>query len=161
MGDDIFAVLDRLVPRGNFTPSQPDDEGVHYDVQGDEQVVHTNAIQGIQPLAIRTPQSGCDAEKGQLRELWKYRQPVVIGTGTFANMWLEMYQGNCVKKLHPNKITTQQVEYISIRRLKLVGAVWTCPSDLQCVMEYMDGGDLRDYLTCQSPVKGPTNICTS
>ncbi|KAF0714617.1 Aste57867_3783 [Aphanomyces stellatus] len=35
--------------------------------------------------------------------------------------------------------------------VKLVGAVWTRPADLQCVMEYMDGGDLRDYLTHHSP----------
>ncbi|KAF0714616.1 hypothetical protein As57867_003771, partial [Aphanomyces stellatus] len=88
----------------------------------------------------------------------------VVGAGAFADVWLGSYE-NCpvaVKKLHRNRVSTQQMEsfvdeiklmskFDSPYIVKLVGAVWTRPADLQCVMEYMDGGDLRDYLTHHSP----------
>ncbi|OQR84765.1 protein kinase [Achlya hypogyna] len=35
--------------------------------------------------------------------------------------------------------------------IKLIGVAWTNPSDLQCVLEYMDMGDLRSHLSCTTP----------
>ncbi|KAF0705986.1 hypothetical protein As57867_006840, partial [Aphanomyces stellatus] len=39
--------------------------------------------------------------------------------------------------------------------VKLVGAIWTRPADLKCVMEYMDSGDLRDFLSSHTPANFP------
>ncbi|KAF0700433.1 hypothetical protein As57867_009022, partial [Aphanomyces stellatus] len=88
----------------------------------------------------------------------------VLGRGAFADVWLALYQNSAVavKKLHQRNVTLEQMEsfvdeiklmskFDSPYIVKLVGAVWTRPADLQCVMEYMDGGDLRDYLTHHSP----------
>ena len=37
--------------------------------------------------------------------------------------------------------------------VKLVGASWTRPIEMECVVEYMDLGDLRSYLVNQSPAQ--------
>ncbi|KAF0699528.1 Aste57867_9903 [Aphanomyces stellatus] len=83
----------------------------------------------------------------------------VLGSGGFANVWLGIYHDQvvAVKKLHGAKVTLGQMQSFvnEIQILctfdlpyivKLIGAVWTRPSDLQCVMEMMDGGDLKGYL---------------
>ncbi|KAF0697858.1 Aste57867_11480 [Aphanomyces stellatus] len=82
-----------------------------------------------------------------------------IGSGAFADVWLGTFDGEAVavKKMHANRVTITQlqsfVEEIKLMRtfdspyiVKLVGAVWTRPSDVKCVMELMDSGDLKDYL---------------
>ncbi|KAF0708009.1 hypothetical protein As57867_006458, partial [Aphanomyces stellatus] len=83
----------------------------------------------------------------------------VLGSGAFADVWLGTFQGKpvAVKKLHQNRVNTLQLQsfvdeiqlmstFESPFIVKLIGAAWTRPMDLQCVMEYMDSGDLRDYL---------------
>ncbi|KAF0705143.1 Aste57867_7121 [Aphanomyces stellatus] len=35
--------------------------------------------------------------------------------------------------------------------VRLIGAAWTRPSDVKCVMELMDGGDLKDFLDRHNP----------
>ncbi|OQR96628.1 hypothetical protein ACHHYP_20734 [Achlya hypogyna] len=37
--------------------------------------------------------------------------------------------------------------------VSLVGASWTRPSNLECVIEFMNLGDLRTYLTRNTPVE--------
>ncbi|KAF0687004.1 Aste57867_21224 [Aphanomyces stellatus] len=83
----------------------------------------------------------------------------VLGSGAFANVWHGTYDGEsvAVKTLHHSKVTHHQVQsfiqeislmgsFNSPYIVKLIGAVWTRPSDVQCVMEFMSGGDLRDHL---------------
>ncbi|KAF0718195.1 hypothetical protein As57867_001844, partial [Aphanomyces stellatus] len=112
------------------------------------------------------PEGANDEEKLDMRELTLYRLPEtdiqvasVLGSGAFANVWLGTFQGKpvAVKKLHQNRVNTLQLQsfmdeiqlmstFESPFIVKLIGAAWTRPMDLQCVMEYMDSGDLRDYL---------------
>ncbi|OQS02236.1 kinase [Thraustotheca clavata] len=83
----------------------------------------------------------------------------VIGTGAFADVWLGKYKGQpvAVKILIPGKITIAATQsfideikllstFDSKYIVKCYGAMWSRPSDLKCVMEYMPLGDLRDYL---------------
>ncbi|KDO34202.1 TKL protein kinase [Saprolegnia parasitica CBS 223.65] len=39
--------------------------------------------------------------------------------------------------------------------IKLIGVAWSNPSDLQCVLEYMDMGDLRNHLSQTTPETYP------
>ncbi|RQM26102.1 hypothetical protein B5M09_010506 [Aphanomyces astaci] len=86
-----------------------------------------------------------------------------LGSGAFANVWRGTFLGDdvAVKVLHPNRVTVSQIQsfvgeielmswFASPYIVKLVGASWTRPSDLQCVMEFMDGGDLKEYLDTHS-----------
>ncbi|CAK4626916.1 unnamed protein product [Aphanomyces euteiches] len=62
-----------------------------------------------------------------------------LGSGAFADVWSGTFRSECVavKKLHSNR---------------LIGAAWTRPSDIKCVMELMDGGDLKqrlDHMTAE------------
>ncbi|KAF0696704.1 Aste57867_12558 [Aphanomyces stellatus] len=88
----------------------------------------------------------------------------VLGTGAFADVWLGSYCGEpvAVKQLHANNATITQLqsfvdeiilmsEFDSPRIVKLIGACWTRPRTLKCVMELMDGGDLRSYLVNHCP----------
>ncbi|RHY26110.1 hypothetical protein DYB32_007864 [Aphanomyces invadans] len=84
----------------------------------------------------------------------------------FGEVWRGTFHGDdvAVKMLHPSRVTVTQIQsFVSKIQLmnsfdspyivKLVGACWTRPSDLQCVMELMDGGDLKDYLDTHSPAQ--------
>ncbi|KAF0709800.1 hypothetical protein AaE_012766 [Aphanomyces astaci] len=86
-----------------------------------------------------------------------------LGSGAFANVWRGTFLGDdvAVKVMHPNRVTVSQIQsfvgeielmswFTSPYIVKLVGASWTRPSDLQCVMEFMDGGDLKEYLDTHS-----------
>ncbi|KAF0696977.1 Aste57867_12308 [Aphanomyces stellatus] len=92
----------------------------------------------------------------------------VVGAGAFANVWLGTYYGQhvAVKTLHSNKVTLLQVQafiqeialmgsFESPYIVRLIGAVWTRPSDVQGVMELMTGGDLKDHLTAHTPEAFP------
>ncbi|KAF0722481.1 hypothetical protein Ae201684_018390, partial [Aphanomyces euteiches] len=82
----------------------------------------------------------------------------ILGTGAFADVWLGSFQGSpvAIKKMHRHRATPTQLEsfvreiqlmaqFDSPYIVSLIGAAWTRPSDLKCVMELMDGGDLRDF----------------
>ncbi|KAG9410983.1 hypothetical protein AC1031_019015 [Aphanomyces cochlioides] len=83
-----------------------------------------------------------------------------LGSGAFADVWSGSFHGNgvAVKVLQASRVTsaTQIQSFVSEILLmssfdspfivKLLGASWTRPTDLKCVMELMDGGDLKDYL---------------
>ncbi|KAF0696710.1 Aste57867_12564 [Aphanomyces stellatus] len=85
----------------------------------------------------------------------------LVASGAFADVWLGSYGGDAVaiKILHPNCISVAQLQsfvaeiqlmmqFDSPYIVQLVGACWTTPVNVQCVMEFMDGGDMRDYLAC-------------
>ncbi|KAF0689456.1 Aste57867_19091 [Aphanomyces stellatus] len=89
----------------------------------------------------------------------------VVGTGGFADVYAGTFHGNTVaiKKLHTKSVTVTQLQsfiaeillmstFDSPYIVKLVGASWTQPIDIKCVMEYMDGGDLRHYLQAHNAV---------
>ncbi|RHY25974.1 hypothetical protein DYB32_007974 [Aphanomyces invadans] len=89
-----------------------------------------------------------------------------LGSGAFAEVWRGSFLGDdvAVKMLHPSCVKVTQIQsFVSKIQLinsfdspyivKLVGACWTRPSDLQCVMELMDGGDLKEYLHTHSPAQ--------
>ncbi|KAF0711578.1 hypothetical protein As57867_005181, partial [Aphanomyces stellatus] len=87
-----------------------------------------------------------------------------LGHGAFADVWLASFHGKsvAVKMLHRSNVSIKQLQsFIDEIKLmssfdcqyivKLVGATWARPSDLKCIMEYMNGGDLRDYLARTRP----------
>ncbi|KAF0718032.1 Aste57867_1948 [Aphanomyces stellatus] len=94
---------------------------------------------------------------------------VVLGSGGFAQVLLGTYAGTqrvAVKGLLPGRASLQQVqdlmdEILLVSRFQspyivtFVGAVWDKPIDLACVLEYMDQGDLRDYLGRHTPAQFP------
>ncbi|EEY54031.1 protein kinase, putative [Phytophthora infestans T30-4] len=90
-----------------------------------------------------------------------------LGGGAFAIVWLVNYRDSQLlasKRLRPDRRTKKHTAMF-IEEIKLiaqfdhpslvnfVGAAWTIESDLQMLLEYMDGGDLRRYLAgSQTPV---------
>ncbi|KAG6951501.1 hypothetical protein JG687_00013569 [Phytophthora cactorum] len=83
-----------------------------------------------------------------------------LSSGAFATVWLVRYRKSQLlasKRLRPErrtkKHTSNFVEEIKLvanfdhpNLVKLIGAAWTIESDLQALLEFMDGGDLRQYL---------------
>ncbi|KAF0701041.1 Aste57867_8487 [Aphanomyces stellatus] len=82
-----------------------------------------------------------------------------LGSGAFADVYRGTYRGQLIaaKKLQANRLTSNQLmafvgeiqllaSFNSPYIVKLVGAAWTCATDLTCIMELMDGGDLKDLL---------------
>jgi tRNA A-37 threonylcarbamoyl transferase component Bud32 len=83
-----------------------------------------------------------------------------IGSGAFGVIWLVKYRGSQLlasKRLRSDQVTKQRtqafVEEIKMvapfdhpNIVRLVGCAWTIESDLQALFEYMENGDLRDYL---------------
>ncbi|KAF0688647.1 Aste57867_19759 [Aphanomyces stellatus] len=93
-------------------------------------------------------------------------QTQMVGSGAFADVWLGSYRGQpvAIEQLHSHgKILTRAQlqsfvdEFVlmsafkSPRLVTLIGAAWTRPRMLQCVMEWMDQGDLRYYLASHGP----------
>jgi hypothetical protein len=83
-----------------------------------------------------------------------------IGHGAHGVVWRVMYRGATVlasKRIQTDQISPKRTqdfidEIALISRLqhpnivKFVGVGWTMESDLQVLLEFMDGGDLRGYL---------------
>uniref|UniRef100_H3GM04 Protein kinase domain-containing protein n=1 Tax=Phytophthora ramorum TaxID=164328 RepID=H3GM04_PHYRM len=83
-----------------------------------------------------------------------------LGSGAYATVWLVRYRESQLlasKRMRPELRSKQRtsafVEEIKLvasfehpNLVKFIGAAWTIESDLQALLEYMDGGDLRDYL---------------
>ncbi|GAB9469135.1 Tkl protein kinase [Globisporangium polare] len=84
----------------------------------------------------------------------------IIGKGAFGDVWLVKYRKTQLlasKRLRKSEATRPRIKNF-IEEIKLVaklehpnivsfvGAAWTIESDLQALFEFMDGGDLRDYL---------------
>ncbi|KAF0690146.1 Aste57867_18471 [Aphanomyces stellatus] len=89
----------------------------------------------------------------------------VLGTGASGEIWLGKYQHNifvAVKKLHAGNATQPQIQAfideISLMAtfrsefiVELIGAAWSRPNTLACVLEFMNGGDLRGFLIQTTP----------
>ncbi|KAG1698997.1 hypothetical protein DVH05_014370 [Phytophthora capsici] len=83
-----------------------------------------------------------------------------IGSGAFGIIWLVKYRGSQLlasKRLRSDQVTKQRtqafIEEIKMvapfdhpNIVRLVGCAWTIETDLQALFEYMECGDLRDYL---------------
>ncbi|KAF4037707.1 Protein kinase domain [Phytophthora infestans] len=94
-----------------------------------------------------------------------------LGRGGFATVWLVRYRNLQLlasKRLRSDRNTKKNVaafvEEIKLvanfdhpNIVKFVGAAWTVESDLQMVLEYMDGGDLRRYLSSPTTPTGWTH----
>ncbi|EQC39863.1 TKL protein kinase [Saprolegnia diclina VS20] len=92
----------------------------------------------------------------------------IAGRGAFAEVWRGSYNGAtvAVKKLQGARQSDREIQTF-VREIQLlssfdcpyivslVGATWNTPMDLQCVMEYMDAGDLRDHLNRQDAASFP------
>ncbi|CAK4115121.1 unnamed protein product [Aphanomyces euteiches] len=83
----------------------------------------------------------------------------ILGCGAFADVCRGTFQDEvvAVKVLQSNRTSLQQlkafVDEINLMAsfdspyiVKLIGAAWTRPLDILCVMEFMDSGDLKNYL---------------
>lgn len=83
-----------------------------------------------------------------------------IGSGAFGVIWLVKFRGSQLlasKRIRSDQVTKQRtqafIEEIKMvapfdhpNIVRLVGCAWTIESDLQALFEYMENGDLRDYL---------------
>ncbi|RHY09936.1 hypothetical protein DYB36_003436 [Aphanomyces astaci] len=87
-----------------------------------------------------------------------------LGSGAFADVMLGDYKGRevAVKRLLPGRATVREVQalvdeitllagFSAPYIVEFVGATWDKPIDLACVLEFMDLGDLRHYLSHQRP----------
>ncbi|KAH9157948.1 hypothetical protein AeRB84_000267 [Aphanomyces euteiches] len=92
-------------------------------------------------------------------ELKKLKMHEILGCGAFADVCRGTFQDEvvAVKVLQSNRTSLQQlkafVDEINLMAsfdspyiVKLIGAAWTRPLDILCVMEFMDSGDLKNYL---------------
>ncbi|OQR87180.1 protein kinase [Achlya hypogyna] len=83
----------------------------------------------------------------------------IVGHGSFAEVWKGTYNGTivAVKRLQNVRQSNQDIQdfineiqltagFDSPYIIKIIGVTWTSPSDLRCVIEFMDLGDLKDYL---------------
>ncbi|KAF0689455.1 Aste57867_19090 [Aphanomyces stellatus] len=99
-------------------------------------------------------------------ELLVYEE--ALGSGGFADVWRGTYLGQrvAIKKLKTNMVSDKDLEsfigeikcmakFDSPYTVTLVGAAWIEPRDIVCVMELMEGGDLRDYLLTHNPITFP------
>ncbi|EQC30415.1 TKL protein kinase [Saprolegnia diclina VS20] len=88
----------------------------------------------------------------------------VIASGAYGQVALGTYRNQvvAVKTLLPTKNTRADIQsFIDEINLmgsfqcpyvvELIGVAWTRPSSLQCVLEYMDMGDLKDHLAETTP----------
>ncbi|RHY57967.1 hypothetical protein DYB34_006932 [Aphanomyces astaci] len=107
-----------------------------------------------------------------MSELTLYRlnqQDVVpqkkIASGAYAHVLYGTYKGTpvAIKKLLSSHVGVSEVQglideikllasFTSPYVVKLVGCCWDQPSDLECVLEYMNAGDLRDNLIARTSV---------
>ncbi|OWZ20717.1 TKL protein kinase [Phytophthora megakarya] len=93
-----------------------------------------------------------------------------LGSGGYATVWLVRYRNLQLlasKRLRPERQERKDI-WAFVEEIKLVanfdhpnivsfvGAAWTMESDLQMVMEYMDGGDVHMYLSDPSTPTGWT-----
>ncbi|CAI5734442.1 unnamed protein product [Hyaloperonospora brassicae] len=93
-----------------------------------------------------------------------------LGSGSYATVWLVRYRNLQLlasKRLRPERRTKMHtaafVKEIKLvakfehpNLVRLIGAAWTDDTDLQMLSEYVEGGDLREYLAEASTPSGWT-----
>ncbi|KAG9398762.1 hypothetical protein AC1031_014078 [Aphanomyces cochlioides] len=114
----------------------------------------------------KTYASWTDGQDLDLKDLAVYRVDAKelqlesqLGSGTFATVWRGTLRGEsvAVKALHDYRVAVDHVQafvdeihllgkFDSPYVVKLIGVTWNRPVDMKCIMEYMDCGDLKDYL---------------
>ncbi|KAF0689650.1 Aste57867_18923 [Aphanomyces stellatus] len=88
----------------------------------------------------------------------------VLAAGAFGEVWLGEFRGDvvAVKTCLANKSSRKNLQHFidelslmatleSPHIVRLVAAAWTRPTDLKAVLEYMNMGDLRDFLADTTP----------
>ncbi|KAL4167770.1 hypothetical protein KRP22_013254 [Phytophthora ramorum] len=98
-----------------------------------------------------------------------------LGSGAFAMVWLVRYRDSQLlasKRLRPERRTKRHtatfIEEIKLiaqfdhpNLVNFVGAAWTIESDLQALMEYMEGGDLRQAEMVSGECAGGSTTLTT
>ncbi|EQC27760.1 TKL protein kinase [Saprolegnia diclina VS20] len=85
-----------------------------------------------------------------------------LASGAYGEVWLGVYGGQQVaikrlKQRDPRSVQRFIDEIVLMSQLdsdyviRFVGASWTRPIEIECVVEYMDLGDLRNYLMTTRP----------
>ncbi|KDO22025.1 TKL protein kinase [Saprolegnia parasitica CBS 223.65] len=89
----------------------------------------------------------------------------ILGSGASADVWFGYYRGDAVaikRFVHRDSADDMQAfvdEIQLLQRLespyivRMIGASWTRPTDLKCILEYMDQGDLREFLLYHTPIE--------
>ncbi|CAK4131854.1 unnamed protein product [Aphanomyces euteiches] len=114
----------------------------------------------------KTYASWTDGQDLDLKDLAVYRVDAKelklesqLGSGAFASVWRGTLRGEsvAVKALHDHRVAVDHVQafvdeihllgkFDSPYVVKLIGVTWNRPVDMKCILEYMDCGDLKDYL---------------
>jgi tRNA A-37 threonylcarbamoyl transferase component Bud32 len=132
----------------------------------------TTAVSSI-PSFVSTAEAGSKGKPQRFMSIWndlellslQLRASAIkdlkpLGSGAFATVWLVRYRNLQLlasKRLRPERRTKKHtaafVEEIKLianfehpNLVKLIGAAWTVETDLQMLLEYMEGGDLRRFL---------------
>ncbi|KAG9398260.1 hypothetical protein AC1031_014855 [Aphanomyces cochlioides] len=87
-----------------------------------------------------------------------------LASGAFADVFYGTYKSDpvAIKRLISSRVGVKEVQvlideikliasFTSPFVIKLIGCCWDQPSDLECILEFMDAGDLRDNLTTRTP----------
>ncbi|OQR93366.1 protein kinase [Achlya hypogyna] len=111
------------------------------------QEIHSWSLEELAPIKL-------DESSLELRS--------ILGSGASADVWFGYYRGDAVaikRFLHRDSPADMQAFVDEIQLLqklhspyivRMIGASWTRPTDLKCILEYMDLGDLREYLANHS-----------
>ncbi|OQR92424.1 protein kinase [Achlya hypogyna] len=87
-----------------------------------------------------------------------------LASGAYGEVWLGIYGGQqvAIKRMkNPEPALVQKFidEIVLMSQMesdyivKFIGASWTRPIEIECVVEYMDLGDLRSYLATTEPTE--------
>ncbi|EQC33105.1 TKL protein kinase [Saprolegnia diclina VS20] len=133
----------------------------------------TTTVEAPYSHASATPRTatGSQDQTFNLQELATHRLDATevvikdkIATGAFGEVWRAEYKHKtvAVKMLLHTRSSAVDVQglvdeikllaqFDSPHIVSLIGATWTTPSSIRCVLEYMNMGDLRDYLANHKP----------
>ncbi|EQC30158.1 TKL protein kinase [Saprolegnia diclina VS20] len=114
------------------------------------QEIHSRSLEELAPIKL-------DDSSLQLKS--------ILGSGASADVWFGYYRGDAVaikRFVHRDSADDTQAfvdEIQLLQRLdspyivRMIGASWTRPTDLKCILEYMDQGDLREFLLHHTPIE--------
>ncbi|ETL97882.1 TKL protein kinase [Phytophthora nicotianae] len=145
-------------------------------------VAGATAVSSI-PSFVSTEEAGSKGKPQRFMSIWndlellslQLRASAIkdlkpLGSGAYATVWLVRYRNLQLlasKRLRPERRTKKHtaafVEEIKLianfdhpNLVRLIGAAWTVETDLQMLLEYMEGGDLRRYLADPNTPSGWT-----